>query len=336
MGATLRDVAARAGVSVKTVSNVVKGHPNVSERMRARVQPLLLEMGYQPNIQARWLRSGRSGIIALALPSLDVPYFAELAGAVSRSAERHGIQVVIEQTEGDRRREREALAGLRTGLIDGVLLSPLSLRSSDLESQTQHIPTVLLGEGLFGVQADHVAVDNVTAVREAAEHLIGVGRRRIGFVGGQPESTSGMVGLRRQGWQEALAAAGLSTSTDLQEPTTGFSRHDGYTAMNHLLDVRTHLDAVFCVNDLLAFGALRALSRRGVRVPEDIAVCGFDDSEEALYTTPSLTSVSPDKEAIAELSVQRLLDRIGGLTEQVREIRVGHHLVIRESTVGPE
>lgn len=335
MGASLRDVAARAGVSVKTVSNVVNSHPHVSEKMRTHVQLMLDEMGYQPNLHARRLRSGRSGIIALALPSLGVPYFAELAGAVFRAAEGHGIQVLIEQTGGEREREKDALTGLRTGLIDGVLLSPLSLRSADLESSPQHIPTVLLGEQLSGVSADHVAVDNVAAAREATEHLITLGRRRIALVGAQDESTRGMVSLRIRGWQEALSAAGLWAQPHWQQPTKGFGRYDGFLAVNEMLDAGRHPDGVFCVNDLLAVGALRALALRGVRVPEDVAVCGFDDSEEGWYATPSLTSVSPDKEAIAELGVQRLLERIAGVARDVAEIEVGHRLVIRESTIGP-
>lgn len=338
MGPSLRDVAARAGVSVKTVSNVVNDHPHVSAATRARVQALLDEMGYRPHLLARRLRAGRSGIIALAIPSLEVPYFAELARTVFDAAERRGLQVLIDQTDADRTREQESLTGLRTGLIDGVLLSPLSLRPGDLSARSRRIPVVLLGERFFGprvadVEVDHVAVDNVAAAREATAHLVGLGRRRIAFLGGQ-RSARAMVDLRLQGWSAALAEAGLRT--DLRQPTPGFGRHDGLGAMDRMLDDSDVApDAVFCANDLLALGALRALATRRIRVPDDLAVCGFDDLKEGWFSNPTLTSVAPDKEAIAEIGVERLLDRINGTAEPAVDTRVGYRLAVRESTGGP-
>lgn len=335
MGASLRDVARRAGVSVKTVSNVVNGYTHVSEAMRARVQAALDELDYRPNIPARRLRAGRSGIVALAVPSLDVPYFAELAGAVFRAAERRGVTVLVEPTDGEREHEASALTGLRTGLIDGVLLSPLALRPEDLDARPEHIPVVLLGERLFDVPVDHVAVDNVGAARAAVRHLIDVGRRRIAFLGAQLEDTRGMVDLRLEGYAAALREAGLPVDPALRRPTPAFDRRDGLEAMQRLLDLDDPPDAVFCVNDLVAVGALRALALHGVAVPGGVAVCGFDDSEEGRFATPSLTSIAPDKARIAELAVARLLRRVDGSTEEpVTDIGAGYRLVVRESTAG--
>ncbi|WP_143343106.1 LacI family DNA-binding transcriptional regulator, partial [Crossiella equi] len=163
MAVSLKDVAALAGVSVKTVSNVVNDYAHVSEQTRARVRAAIAELGYQPNLTARHLRYGRSGIITLALPELDIPYFAELARAVIGSAEASSFAVFIEQTEGLRDRELLIASGARGRTVDGVILSPLALDEADLAGLVTDLPVVLLGERVGPGTADHVLIDNVAA-----------------------------------------------------------------------------------------------------------------------------------------------------------------------------
>jgi DNA-binding LacI/PurR family transcriptional regulator len=335
----LRDVAERAGVSVKTVSNVVNGYRHVSPEMRARVQAVLDEMGYAPNLSARSLRAGRSGVVALALPELDNPYFAELAGAVVAAAAERGWTVLIDQTDGIREREQEVAGGLRHHLIDGLILSPVALGVDDLARRTdEDIPLVLLGEKVVDGPVDHVAIDNVAAARAATEHLVALGRTRIAAIGHQEEgqSGSGVSGMRLRGWQEALAAAGLASDERLVGTVPTYRREHGAEAMAAMLDGGPAPDAVFCFNDTLALGALRALADRGIPVPDDIAVIGLDDVEDGRYSVPALSTVAPDKSGIAATAVRMLAERLepGGREIAPREERAAFALVARESTAG--
>ena len=324
-----------AGVSVKTVSNVVNDYPHVSEETRTKVQVALDALGYRPNLTARSLRSGRTGVIALAVPALDVPYFAELASLVVRAAMAEGWTVLVEETGGERQREREVAHGLRGQLIDGVLLSPLALREADLAHDGSGPPLVLLGERLGSGAADHVAVDNEAAARELTEHLIESGRTRIGVVGAQRPPYGETARLRIRGYRTALEEAGLPYDPALVAPAVEWRRPHGAAGARRLLALPRPPDAVFCLNDLLALGALRALADAGRSVPGDIALAGFDDIEESRYSLPSLTTVEPDKQAIARLAVERLARQLSQVGPgPAEEVRVGYQLRRRESTGG--
>jgi DNA-binding LacI/PurR family transcriptional regulator len=337
-GARLTDVAELAGVSVKTVSNVVNGYAPVSPGTRAKVDEALEQLGYRPNLAARNLRRGRSGIVALAVPELEVPYFAELARHVVEAARQQGWTVLIDQTDGERAREQLVMDSFGIQLIDGLILSPIASGSRELAARRDTTPMVLLGERVFDGPADHVSIDNVAAARAAVTHLLDVGRRRVAAVGEQPHASSGTARLRLRGYRAALRKAGLGARHDLVMPTESFTRAHGAAAIDTLLDLAKPPDAVFCFNDLLALGVLRRLHERGLRVPEDIAVVGVDDIEDGRYSTPSLTTVRPDKEQIARLAVQLLADRLddpaGPGARAPRELVAPFELIVRESTVG--
>jgi DNA-binding LacI/PurR family transcriptional regulator len=332
----LRHVAARAGVSVKTVSNVVNGYEHVTDATRSRVQRAIDDLNYRPDLAARKLRQGRSGVIALALPELDAPYFGELARSVIKQAEIRGWTVLIEQTDGSIDREQSVLDGIGSGLIDGVILSPLALGAAELERRRDTVPLVLLGERVSGGPADHVSIDNVSAARIATAHLIDLGRRRIAAVGYQPRAQSQTARLRLRGYRAALSAGGPPTSPDLVVEVDQYRRADGAAAVRHLLTLDRPPDAVFCFNDLLALGALRALHEAGLRVPEDVAVVGWDDVEDGRFSTPTLTTIRPDKAQIASIAVDFLSARLGdGRADPPRAVTAGFDLVVRESTGGP-
>lgn len=333
--ASLRDVAARAGVSVKTVSNVVNGYVHVSDTTRERVQQVLDELNYRPNLSARNLRSARTGLIALAVPELDFPYFAELARHVVRACEERGWTVLIDQTDGVLERERLVMDGIRGHLIDGLIFSPLASGRAEMAARRDDTPMVLLGERVYDGPADHVAIDNVAAARTAVEHLVGLGRRRIAAIGEQHDATAGTARLRSQGYREALQNGSLEPDPALVKSTASYHRADGARAMAQLLDHDPGPDAVFCYNDLLALGAMRVLRERGVRVPEDVAVVGFDDIEDGRYSSPSLTTVRPDKRRIANLAVALLAARLDGSEQGApMELSAPFELAVRESTVG--
>jgi DNA-binding LacI/PurR family transcriptional regulator len=335
--ARLRDVAERAGVSIRTVSNVVNGYAHVSAETRQRVEKAVAELGYRPNLLARNLRRGRTGMLALVVPELDVPYFSELARAVIAEARQYGYTVVIDQTDGEPDRERELImGGASAARFDGVILSPLSLSQADLAQRDGSDPLVLLGERIAESPYDHVAIDNVAAAFSATEHLLDLGRTRIAAVGDQPYDTGETAQLRTRGYRDAHAARGVPVDESLIVATHRFHLSDGAEAMAALL---AHTDgppeAVFCYNDLLALGAIRTLLTRGLRVPEDVAVVGFDDIEAGRYNTPTLTTVSPGKGVIARLAVERITARLDdALKAPPVELWAPHQLVVRESTVG--
>ncbi|MFI7597096.1 LacI family DNA-binding transcriptional regulator [Actinoplanes sp. NPDC049681] len=336
----LKDVAARAGVSIKTVSNVVNGYVHVSPETRARVQQAIDDLGYVPNVAARQLRSGRSGVIALAVPELQTPYFAELAGLIVQAAERRSWTVLIDQTDGHEDRERNLVAGLRRHAIDGLIFSPLALAGEELTS-TGDTPMVLLGERVWHGPADHVAIDNTAAAADATTHLAALGRRRIAAIGAQSPASAVTAHQRLAGYRAALEGAGLPEDPALIAEVNSFHRADGAAAMARLLDGPAGApDAVFCFNDVLALGAIRTLLDRGLSVPGDIAVIGFDDIEDGRFSTPTLSTIAPDTAGIARLAVDLLAERLGETRPDAepagppRELKVDYRLVPRESTLG--
>lgn len=327
------DVAVLAGVSVKTVSNVVNQYVHVSAATRERVQSALDELGYRPNLSARSLRGGRSGLIALAVPELDVPYFAELARHIVNAAEARGWTVLIDQTDGRPEREQQVMDGIRAHLIDGVIFSPLASGPGELAARTDTTPMVLLGERVHHGTMDHVGIDNVSAAAAAVTHLAGLGRTRIAAIGEQRHRRGETARLRLRGYAAGLSSAGLPFDPALVMPSARYHRADGAAAMTDLLELAEPPDAVFCFNDMLAIGALRTLRDNGIRVPEDVAVMGFDDIEESSYSAPSLTTIRPDKEGIARTAIELLAARLdGGGDGASREVTERFDLVIRHST----
>lgn len=338
MAATLKDVARRAGVSIRTVSNVVNNYPYVTPEMRERVQVALVELNYQPNLSARYLRKGRTGILAYAIPDLNNVYFSDIGNAVIAFATAQSYTVLVDHTQGIRANERHVIQGLTPHLIDGVILHPIMLEPEDLQPREGSIPIVLLGDRIHHTSYDHVTYDNISTARQATQHLIQAGRKRIAALGiqetlAQETETSR---LRLDGYMEALAEAGLPFDPQLViRGIPIFSRSVGAAAMQQLFTLETPPDAVFCFNDHLALGVLRAIYEAGYRVPEDIAVVGFDDIEDGRFSVPSLTTISPDKETIGKLAVNFLLSRIDGTrTGPPERIEVPCQLVIRESTAG--
>lgn len=334
MPATLRDVAERAQVSIRTVSNVVSGYTHVSERMRAKVLAAIEDLDYRPNPVARTLRTGRTGTLALVVPEIDVPYFSELARDVIAAAAEVGYRVMIDQTGHDHERERQLLTGEdRSMLFDGVLFSPLVTKSELLDMHpTSAMPLILLGEHDFDGRYDHVAIDNWAAARDAVAHLVATGHTRIAAIGSQPLEEYATPLQRSAGYEAALTEAGMAVRDEYSITAAHYSRSDGYRAAQQLIALDNRPDAIFCFSDLLAIGAMRAVFDAGLRVPDDLAVIGIDDVEEGRFTRPSLSTISLDIPFIARESVRRILERIENPELDAMEIVASHKVIAREST----
>lgn len=333
---TIRDVAAAAGVSIKTVSNVVNGRPKVGAATRTRVQEIIEQLGYRPNLSARGLRSGRSGVIALAVPSLRESYFAELADDVIRAATARGLRVVIEQTNGDRDEELAALSGGQLRFVDGLLFSPAQLGQADADALVSDDPIVLLGERIFGGPTDHVTMHNTSSSHAATDHLLGIGRTRVALIGATDalDDETSSASLRERGYRRALETAGMEPDERLIVRGGPWRRETGVAAVRRLLADGTEFDAIFALNDTMALGALRALAHAGLRVPDDVAVMGFDNIDDGRYSLPSLTTVDPGRREIAQTAVDLLVARIEekGARSPVTTVKAAFTIVRREST----
>lgn len=274
-------------------------------------------------------------MLTLVVP-FDAPYFAELSDQVIKVAREHDLTVVIDKTDGDPEREREmVLRPDRTALFDGLIFSLDGLDEQELSDLRPDLPMVLLGEradvtGGF----DRIVFDNLAAARAATDHLIGLGRRRIALIRSGVGVAAGPMD-RGAGYLQALEAAGIAADPTLIKNAPG-TREDGYRAMLELLDSDTPPDAVVCHNDPCALGAIRALLTHGYRVPDDVAVVGFDDIADGRFSVPSLTTVAQDKEQIARLAVETIVARLSGDVSEPTTTWVDWELLPRESTLGAE
>lgn len=334
MRPTVKDVAALAMVSPKTVSNVLGGTITVAPDTRTRVEDAIERLGYVPNLAARGLRSGRTGIIALVMPNLRAPFSAELAQDFVELAHERGLAVQIEQSWSDLDRTRELMVQARRHLVDGVVMNPITVEQGDvvLTTGAGSVPLVMLGEVLQD-DVDQVWVDSVDAGARMTRFLIGLGHRRIAMIGAPSRDTVTVTGaLRRDGYLAALAEAGLPLDPALVRTCDAWTPQGGFDAMVALLEQGDLPDAVFCATDSIAIGALSALWRAGVRVPEEISVAGFDDVDDGAFASPPLTTVRFDKRAYAAAALERLISRIEGSTAPATRIALPVEIVAREST----
>jgi len=291
---TLADVAARVGVSAKSVSNVVNGTGWVGDEVRQRILAAIDELGYRPNLAARQLRNGRSGLIALVLPDLREPYFAEFASQFVSTAQTRSLTVLIAQTGGARESELAMMAGEGLPALDGIVMSPLALNAADLADRPAAPPLVLIGEqaeSLVGPSAHHVGIDNVSAAAAATSYLLASGRRQIAAVGVQHSGPTATSRLRFEGYLRALAEAGIEPDPSLYATVEQFNRAEGSTAVERLIENGVEFDALFCFSDSLALGALYTLGSRGIAVPDQVQVMGFDDIEEGGFHIPTFSTV---------------------------------------------
>ncbi len=335
----LKDVAVEAKVSWKTVSNVVNGTGRVGEQTRKRVEDAIQRLGYRPSLMGRQLRTGRTGILALAVPEIDHPYFSWLAQATISAARERGYRVFIDQTGGERAAESVVARGYDERLFDGIVFSPLELSLSEAIELERDTPLVLLGErpvGSSGAHVDHVSIDNVRAAREAVHHLATTGRRRLAFIGAEPGSPDRTGALRLKGFHDGLRADGRSPDVTLERPVAAFTRVEGSRAVEALLPRIDQIDGILCANDQLALGALHALRTNGIRVPQDVGVVGWDNIEDGRYSNPTLTTIAPDIDRIAEAAVSRVVAMIHGAAVEPADVVAPHRLIVRESTAVPE
>ena len=306
MSPTMHDVARLAKVSIKTVSNVLNDYPYIRPATKQRVLDAIDALDYTPNLTARGLRSGRTGLINLIIPVPAERLLRRAGRRVDAGGRRPGT--VGDHRPVRRRPEVGARAAARAARAAWSTAS-CSARWRSASSDTPLLakvktPMVLLGERILDGPKDHVTMRNTEGARAATEHLLAQGRRRIVAFGTDPNMEHGSAGLRLDGYRQALEAAGVPFDPALTVDVIGWFRGTGATAMRSFLERGIPFDGVVGFNDLIALGAMRVLQEAGLRVPHDVAVIGFDDIDEARYSLPSLSTIDPGREEIAEVAVR--------------------------------
>lgn len=326
---TSREVARLAGVSQATVSRVLHGHPGVRGDTRERVQQALAQVDYQPNLMARAMKTARSGSIGVVVARLSNPLYPALLQEIGTALHRQDLRMMVWDAEHGG--ERPAGVALRQGLIDGIVVTTATEQSAlPREAAASGAPVVLVNRTLDDVHCDQVSSDNLDGGRQIARYLTGAGRRRIAMISGPPEAST--IRDRARGFREALAAAGVELPSRYIEHVEMFSHAAGRDAVLRLLELSQPPDAVFCANDVIALGAIDGARSRGMRVPDDLWIVGYDDIEMAGWGAYDLTTVRQPLSEMATLATALLVRRISGAAEAPAVHCLPNELVIRGST----
>lgn len=326
---TIREVAKRAGVSYQTVSRVINNSPEVAEATRAQVQRTIAELNYHPNAQAVSLSRNRSDIVGMIVNNSRDAFFAQIIDGACQALSEQGRFMLLALTDSASQPETIDVL-LQSRRIDGIIIVlPLEISLEHAARLVESRLPLVLVDFQYDLDIDHIAVDNFRGAYEATEHLINLGHRRIGIICGRRDIPVGQV--RLDGYCAALEAYGIPFDPALVAPGD-FSFESGSQGMEQLLAVDPRPTAVFACDDPMAFGALRLLHQRGLRVPQDISIIGFDDIPEARHSNPPLTTIRQPLLEMGRIASEFICRRIDGeLSERLRLV-VPTSLVERDST----
>ncbi len=343
---TMTDVAKAAGVSRATASYALRGDPRIAPATADKVRQAALDLQYTANLSARSLRSGRNGVIGVAIFELDKPYGAELSAAISREATKHGMETIVQQTSNSKEREISILQKVTSQLCDGTIFTPNNVSVEEIKALYGGKPLILLDDISDDPLFDCVFTPCEEGAAAAIRHLIDIGCRNIGVVGvdyqalvDDRQSTS-VSGRRLAGALKAFDEADMDVNERHFIPVEAWSTDNARLAAHELASREQPFDGLFCMTDSLALGVIRGFADCGVRVPEDVAVIGFDGINEDEYSVPSLTTIQTDRDDLAHKAVQLLLNRLdedaNDLPQDQRasaqRLTAGFALVQREST----
>ena len=332
---TIKDVALHAQVSVATVSHVVNDTRFVSEGTRLRVQQAIEELRYVPSALARSLKSNRTHTVGMMIPNSSNPYFAEIIRGIEDTCYEAGFNVILCNSDDDPLKQSTYVRLLSEKQVDGLIVMSSGADVELLDTlRAARMPLVLVDREIDDLAADLVEVNHEAGGFLATQHLLQLGHRRVACIAG-PQSLSS-ARQRVQGYQRALHEAGLAVNDKLLR-RGDFTSAGGHAAMASLLEIKTPTgrpSAVFASNDLMAIGAVCAAAARGLRIPQDLSVIGFDDIALAAYSNPPLSSIVQPKHQTGELAAQLLLQRIAQPDRELQRAILQPSLIVRHST-GP-
>jgi LacI family transcriptional regulator len=332
----IHEVAKRAKVSIATVSRTLNNPSTVDPKTAARVLKAVEELRYHPDIYARSLVSGRSRILGLIVSDITNPFFPELVRGFEDVAVQHGYEIMVSSTDYNSARMAVCVRRLLDRKVEGVAIMTSEMDRPLIDQlERRKVPTVFLDVGAVHALISNIQVDYAAGINQAVEHLLALGHRRIGFISGPLTLKS--ASIRRTAFLECLTRKGILEDEDLV--TEGDHMIDGgLAAMSRLLDLPNPPTAVLTSNDLTAIGALRAVHRKGLNVPKDVSVIGFDDIHFAEFTEPPLTTVALSRRELAEKAIFALLRHIEptpGQPGHGAEYSITPTLVVRQSTCAP-
>lgn len=335
MAIRLKDIARDLGISVVTVSKVLRNHEDISTETRARVLRRMKELNYQPNLAARALVTGRSHLIGLIVPDLVHPFFAEVAKGISSVLRGRGYGLVIASSEEDPDLEKQEIGQMLARRLDVLLIASTQWTVESFRKiEEQERPYVLVDRRFSGLAANFVGTDDLAVGRMATEHLLQNGCKRVAYVGGEHVSTARD---RAEGYRSALTSAGLPI---LREHTVCWVRYDdaadltGYKAAKELLALPNRPDGIFCSNDPIAMGAMTAILEAGLRIPEDACIIGVGNVRYAGALRVPLSSIDQDSAFLGSRSAElglSLLEK--GTVQRPMEIILRPKLIVRESSM---
>lgn len=329
---SMNDVARRAGVSIATVSRVLNNNGNVNEATRVKILKAIKELKYQPSRVAKRLRSKSvsSNLFGVLIPDIENPFYVDVLRGIEEVAYNNNSAIIMCNYAQDEKREKFYLEILQSESIDGLIAAPAHEDDLQLKNMVKDgLPVVCVDRGLSGIDVDVVLVDNVAGAFNAVDYLIKSGYKRIAYIAGLPGIPSSL--LREKGYREALAVNGISF--DKQLVRFGNSKHQsGLELCNELLQLPNPPDAIFTGNNLITLGALETIHRRKLRIPEDVAVVGFDDMYWANSLNPSLTAVKQPAYDIGKRAVELLIQRIQDPARSCIQMTLNTELMKRSST----
>jgi LacI family transcriptional regulator/LacI family repressor for deo operon, udp, cdd, tsx, nupC, and nupG len=333
---SIEDIARVAGVSHSTVSRALNNSKLISVEMRERIQRLSQEMGYTPNAIARSLQNQRTNTIGLVVTSIADPFFSDIAKGVEEVAQALGFSIVLCISHNDPEQEMSIIETLHQRRVDGIIVAAARVSSIHQERLSRiQVPTILINsqtESQNGSPLQWVAIDDFAGARLAVEHLLQLGHCKIGYIGIESRPKSNRQ--RFTGYQQTLKKAGVAPQEDWVAFCPDGVYEDGVAGQNLLPRlIEAGVSAVFCYNDMVAIGALRACHERGIVVPDECSVVGFDDIMMADYVTPPLTTVHQLKVEMGQQAMEMVYDLLNGLA--VDNHMVSPTLKVRASTATP-
>jgi LacI family transcriptional regulator len=333
MPVRLKDIAEDLGVSVVTVSKVLRNHEDISPETRKRVLKRIKELNYQPNLAARALVTGKTHLIGLVVPDLVHAFFAQVAKGVSRTLRKNGYSLIIASSEEDSELENAEIARLLAHRIDALIVASTQSSPDFLaEIQGARVPYLLLDRNFRDCEANFVGIDDVEAGVLATQHLIEIGCERIAYIGGRNVSTASN---RLQGFKNAMAAHNIAINERYvicRSHLDDDADKTGYEAMKALLRRVPYPDGVFCYNDPMATGAMQAIVEAGLHIPQDIALVGCGNVRYAPVLRVPLSSVDQDSESMGKKAGAIALELVTGKSVEVRSVLMQPRLIVREST----
>lgn len=327
--ATIQRVADRAGVSIATVSRAFADPESVSAELRVRVHEAARALNYRPSRAARTLRVGTSQTVGVVIPDLENPFFTGVVRGIDSVLQAAGYTLLLSNADEDPVRERTILETLRAEGVAGIIFVPINAaRDTYRQLLAPPVHTVAVDRLPSNLRADLVTVDNVNGTRIGVAHLAAMGHRDVALLGGPSRHSTAME--REQGYREALRTAALPLRSELVY-RGDFREGGGYDGMKALMALARRPTAVFVANNLMTLGALRALHEAGIRIPDEVALVGFDDMPWATSLNPPLTAVSQPSQEIGTAAADLLLDRIARPDRAVRHVILETKLVVRAS-----